>query len=299
MTTTTQPLISYAALERAFSAPRLRAYSDPSDRDEADRVARYVWNLALANAIQPALHSLEVAFRNEMVRAANKITASRTFRTAGIPSWLDAVPSMLMDHERQKVLDAKERLGTDPRKWTEGHLIATLDFGFWVALCRDSYADTRAEGPRLWPRALEHAFQRRPPSVTTRAEVYHRFDRIRKFRNRVAHHEPIWDRDYLGAHEYVLESLAWMSPKLAGALCVMSPGPEVFNAGPGAYRPHAETLLGSGPGIGALPWTTFSSLSASRRRFAIRIMDALLAEPDADPWNVVSAWIGLTSAPEA
>lgn len=284
-------MISYAALERVFSAPRLQAYGDPADRDEADRVARYIWNLALANAIQPALHSLEVAFRNEIVRAANKITATRKFQIADIPSWLDAIPSMLMDHERQKVLDAKERLGTDPRKRTEGHLVATLDFGFWVALCRDSYADTRAEGPRLWPRALDHAFQKRPPSVTTRAEVYHRFDRIRRFRNRVAHHEPIWDRDYLGAHEYVLESLAWISPKLADALRVMSPGPEVFNAGAGAYRPHAETLLGLGPGLDALPWTRFRALALDRQELVARLLDVLLARPDADPRDVAHAWL--------
>jgi len=297
MASTTQPLVSYAALERVFSAPRLQAYGAPSDRDEGDRVARYIWNLALANAMQPALHSLEVAFRNELVRAANRITATRKFKTAQIQSWLDASPSMLMDHERQKVLDAKERLGNDPRTWTEGHLVAKLDFGFWVALCRDSYADTRGGGPRLWPRALDHAFQKRPPSVTTRAEVYHRFDRIRKFRNRVAHHEPIWDRDYLGQHEYVLESLAWMSPKLADALRMMSPGPEVFKAGAGAYRPHAETLLGSGAGLSALPWTRFNALASDRQEFVARLFDALLARPNDDPRDVAHAWIGSISEP--
>lgn len=243
-----QPLVSYAALERVFSPERLAAYADPANPDPLETIARYIWELALANAIHPVLHTLEVAFRNELARAASKLTASRTFRTAGIPSWLDATPTMLMEREREKVLAAKERMGSDPRRWTEARLIAKLDFGFWVALCRDSYADTRAAGPRLWPRALGLAFQKRPRTVTTRAAVLHRFDRIRKLRNRVAHHQPVWNQDYLAQHEYILESLGWISPKVSHAVRQMSPAPAVFCAGPSAYRPHAEQLLGSRAG---------------------------------------------------
>jgi hypothetical protein len=243
---TAQPLISYAALERVFSAERLAAYADGADPDERDTVARYVWERALVNAINPVLHTLEVAFRNELARVAARLTATRTFRTAGVPSWLDAVPSMLMERERQKVLSARDRMGNDLRRWTEARLIAKLDFGFWVALCRDSYADTRADGPRLWPRALDLAFRKRPRSVTTRAEVFHRFDRIRQFRNRVAHHQSVWNHEYLAQHEYIIESLGWISPRAADALRRTSVAPAVFHCGPGVYRPYAERLLGPG-----------------------------------------------------
>lgn len=244
MADTKQPLISYAALERAISGERLRAYGDSARPDSRAAVTRYVWNLALVNAMMPILHTLEIAFRNELARAGGKITGKRPFQTADVPSWLDAQPTMLMESEHRKVLNAKERLGTDPSKRTEGRLIAKLDFGFWVALCRDSYTDTRSSGPRLWPRALDHAFQKRPNSVTTRSEVFHRFDRIRKFRNRVAHHEPIWDHEYLANHEYILESLGWISPKLADALRQMSPASAVFNEGPAAYEAYTARLLG-------------------------------------------------------
>ncbi len=243
-----QPLISYAALERVFSPERLASYVDPANPDARETVARYLWELALVNAIMPLLHTLEVAFRNELARAATRLTAGRDFRTAGIHSWLDAVPTMLMDREREKVLAAKGRMGNDPRRWTEARLIAKLDFGFWVALCRDVYADTRASGPRLWPRALDIAFRKRPRTVNTRAELYHRFDRIRVFRNRVAHHQSVWNQAYLAQHEYILESLGWMTPKLADAARRLSPAPAVFHAGPDVYRPLAKQLLGSRPG---------------------------------------------------
>lgn len=286
----TQPLISLRALERALSAQRLLAYRLPADRDETDGLARYLWNLALAAALQPALHALEVTFRNEISRAAGKLTSSRGYAWAHIPSWLDAVPTMLLEHEAQKVERAKELLGQDARSQTEGHLIAKLDFGFWVSLCRAPYGDARADGPRLWPRALDLAFRKRPAHVSTRSEIHHRFDAIRKYRNRVAHHEPIWDRDYPGRHEYILESLAWMSPKLADAVRAMSSAPATFNAGPDAYRPHAESLLGTGPGLAALRQRALRSLDPEREAIVASLVHALAAHPEMDAQTVVASW---------
>jgi hypothetical protein len=248
----TQPLISIAALERSLSRERLQAYRLSTDRDETDGLARYIWNAALGSALAPALQTLEVAFRNEINRAAAKLTAGRVHAHAAIPSWLDARPTMLLPHECDKVERAKQQLGSSRRSQTEGHLVAKLDFGFWVALCREPYADSRANGPRLWPRALNLSFRHRPATVTTRGEIHRQFDRIRRFRNRVAHHEPIWDRDYPGEHEHILESLRWMSPKLADTVRQVSPAARIFADGPEAYRPYAEAILGTGPGI-ALP----------------------------------------------
>jgi hypothetical protein len=254
-----------AALERAMSRERLKAYRLPGDADEADGVARYAWNLALAAALLPSMHTLEIAFRNELNRAAVKLTEKRGFRYHRVASWLDARPTMLLPHEAEKVERAKTNLGNDPRSQTEGHLIAKLDFGFWVALCRDPYADSRAAGPRLWPRALDLAFRHRPASVTTRSQIFHPFDRIRKFRNRVAHHEPIWDRAYVAEHEHVLESLAWISPKLAEAMRHTSPAPATFRAGPEAYRSYAESILGTTPGEVIIPAFKLRVVAAAHR----------------------------------
>lgn len=211
-------------------------------------MAYYLWNIGLAIALQYSLNVLEIGLRNEIHRAAVKIIKKdgREFEFDRIPSWLDAVPSMLLDTEQEKVDRAKRDLGSHPDTQTEGHLISKLDFGFWVALCRHSYADVRGEGPRLWPRALDMTFRSRPSDVTTKSQVYHRFNRIRSFRNRVAHHEPIWDRDYLDEHDHILESVRWMSPRMAEVLTRLSPAPGVFKAGHEAFVPWAEAILGAG-----------------------------------------------------
>jgi hypothetical protein len=41
-------LLSLAAVHKALSQQRLEAYAIPADQDEIDRVARYLWNMALA-----------------------------------------------------------------------------------------------------------------------------------------------------------------------------------------------------------------------------------------------------------
>jgi hypothetical protein len=285
-----QPLISLAALERALSPERLAGYRLAGDRNETDGLARYLWNMALANAIQPALQTLEISFRNEIARAAAKITANRNYAVDHIPSWLDARPTMLLPNEQEKVERAKTALGMDPRSQTEGHLIAKLDFGFWVALCRDSYTDLRGEGPRLWDRALSLVCRKRPADITTRAQIFHRFNRIRVFRNRVAHHEPIWDRQYLREHEYILESLGWMHPKLADAVRTMSPAEPVFRAGFSAYLPYAETLLGTGLGVGEMLSTKLNNLDHTQRILVADLVKALTSDGDADPSHVVRRW---------
>ena len=52
-------MLSIGSLRNALSTDRLRAYAVPEDSDEVDSVARYLWNLALCSALQPALHTLE------------------------------------------------------------------------------------------------------------------------------------------------------------------------------------------------------------------------------------------------
>lgn len=290
MSGTNQPLISLAALERALSPERIAAYRLAGDRDDTDGIARYLWNMALGNAIQPALQTLEISFRNEIARAAAKITSKRTYTVGRFPSWLDAHPTMLLPNERVKVERAKTELGTDPESHTEGHLIAKLDFGFWVALCRESYSDVHGQGPRLWDRALDLVCRKRPANVTTRAEIFRQFNRIRVFRNRVAHHEPVWDRDYLDEHQHILESLGWMLPKLADAVRATSPAERVFRDGFLAYRPHAETLLGTGPGIDEMLSAKLDRLDPARRVLVDELVRALAADAAADPRDVVEAW---------
>lgn len=81
-----------------------------------------------------------------------------------------------------------------------------------------------------------------------------------------------------------------MHPKLADAARALSPAEATFRSGPAAFRPHAETLLGTGPGIAALLSTRLDGLGTERRALVIGLVEALASQPASDPSDVVAAW---------
>lgn len=237
-----QPL-SLAALRRALSEERFRAYSTPQDRDELDSVSRYVWNVALACAAMPSLHALEVTLRNNLFNASRKIVDESRLRFVQVPCWLDADPTLLYDAEAEAVRNAKHVVRRTKKPMTPGRLISNLPFGFWVSLCRSPYEQGRPHGPGLWPKALAQAFPFLPKNHRTRHAVWTRLDEIREFRNRVFHHESIWNRDLPRSHRRLLEVLSWMNQGVANALHKVSNVEKTFREGPPRYRDLAESLV--------------------------------------------------------
>jgi len=108
--------------------------------------------------------------------------------------------------------DAKERLRKLGQTQDTPHIVAELSFGVWTTMLSPRY-----EQP-LWNRALRRAFpefariKKRKP---TRNEIAQRFDYIRVFRNRIAHHEPIFTRALANDYKSLLEAASWMHADLA------------------------------------------------------------------------------------
>ena len=80
--------LPYQSLFLSLSHARVAAYSAATDSDSTDAIARYLWNMALAAALQPLLHMAEVAFRNALFDVGQQTTSGRnlTFRT--VACWL-------------------------------------------------------------------------------------------------------------------------------------------------------------------------------------------------------------------
>ena len=98
---------------------------------------------------------------------------------------------------------------------TEGRLVSVLGFGFWVSLCKRSYEQGRGGGPRLWPELATRGFPHLPRAQGTRSQIFHALDPLRDLRNRVSHHEAVWDRKLDRYHREILEVIAWINPDLA------------------------------------------------------------------------------------
>ncbi|MFO0437906.1 MAG: hypothetical protein ACK5YD_05205, partial [Phenylobacterium sp.] len=61
--------------------------------------------------------------------------------------------------------------------------------------------------------------------------VHRRLNALRRLRNRIAHHEPIFHRDLETDHAEVIEAIRWMSADTADWAMLTSRFPEVFRAG--------------------------------------------------------------------
>ena len=106
-----------------------------------------------------------------------------------------------------------ERARHAPR--TPSRVVATLAFGFWVALLSTGGRIERA-GPKadyvktLWRPALRGAFPHRAP--LTRRQAHEPLDALRALRNRIAHHEPGFARPLREDHDRIIEVAGWISP---------------------------------------------------------------------------------------
>ena len=88
-------------------------------------------------------------------------------------------------------------------------VITELSFGFWRHLCGTPYLTT------LWVPALAAAFPHHPAPANPnriRADMDDRMQRLHYLRNRIAHHEPIHQRNLEREHAEMLEIIRWICP---------------------------------------------------------------------------------------
>lgn len=82
---------------------------------------------------------------------------------------------------------------------SDGDVVAQLTLGFWKKLFSGEYQED------LWKRSLKKIF---PDRAISRSEVAANFEFIYQARNRIAHHEPIYDqrlRSVMTSIEFVLD----------------------------------------------------------------------------------------------
>lgn len=85
---------------------------------------------------------------------------------------------------------------------TPDDIVAELKFAFWVGLLGPGYDAT------IWRKTLHRGFAN--GGGKKRQTVHSRFNAIRRLRNRIAHHEPIFTRDVAQDHADALEAIGWM-----------------------------------------------------------------------------------------
>jgi hypothetical protein len=163
----------------------------------------YEWNQDISAAFYVALQTVEVAFRNACARELANRFGSAWYNDSTLQR-LDLSIHKTITLTISDISPSIKKLG---RGISPSDIIAALPFGFWTRLLSKRF------DRELWVPALKNAFPRYKQVVghnPSRPIVAQRFDYIRGFRNRVAHHEPIFKRALHTDYNSLLEVASWM-----------------------------------------------------------------------------------------
>ncbi len=222
-------------LRRAVSDQRLEPYRRQALDDDLEVYGIYAWNIALCESLYPALNSLEIALRNSIHNAA---TAE-----FGDENWFDSLSLSKTKRALQSARYDLENLGKTGDGVTAGKLVAQLTFGFWVGLFDSHYEQ------QLWSKLLRPVFPNIPRKLRTRRVLSDRLHRVRRMRNRVFHHEPIWYWQDLGQHHQdIIETIDWINVAMVWFVGTLDRFQEVHSRRPQPYKDQITSAFQVPPG---------------------------------------------------
>lgn len=189
-----------------------------------NHLERYVRNIHLCQAFYPSLHLLEVALRSTLHRELTREYGATWFQSR----WLHHKSKRLVD----KVIDDLQK--NQPPGWVPdpNQVIAKLTLGFWVAMLNTDH------DRRIFKRVGAQVFSHRSSSYRlSRSDIQGRLQRILVLRNRISHHEAIFDnRNLKSIYDdlvFVLEMIAPAYAQLVRYECSVE---SVLNKRPSRLR---------------------------------------------------------------
>ncbi|SER71229.1 Abi-like protein [Corynebacterium cystitidis DSM 20524] len=159
----------------------------------------YSWNAQMAGAALEQLAHLEVLLRHAV---DSQLSAYVDETAKGIP-WFLLPPYYTAQAESIETVRARLR---KLKRETRDQIVAGLSFGFWSGWFGSKYDE-------LWRQTLHRAF---PYGSGNRKEVSALVERIRKFRNRVAHHDSLLQVDIGFEMEAVFRLASFINKDAAG-----------------------------------------------------------------------------------
>lgn len=185
-----------AVLEAMISPDRLGTYRKAVGHDLDRALALYAWNMKLSASFMPLLGSAEICLRN--------LAMSRMTTVFG-PQWWqsNAFLDILGTKGKGIVKRAEKKITTSGNPVDSGRMTAELTFGFWQNMLLPKYQTA------VWS-PLHDNFPDLPAHVDQTA-LFNKCGIVRDLRNRISHHEPIFQRNISQDYAECLELISWLS----------------------------------------------------------------------------------------
>lgn len=208
--------MNYKKFEKAISSSRLSRYLTACNGNKRKAIIFYRLNIRLSQSFFGLIGVFEITLRNAIDEHYKNTLSDIEWlwhSTSANGIFSDRVFARGRFATRKKIQDARRSL---IKPYTHDRLVAALSFGFWVKLFdRIQY--------RVAGKTLHLVFQNRPTGTSQKA-IYKTLCKLRDFRNRIAHHEPICfniihekDLTYAKEHyELLIEMTQWLGydPKM-------------------------------------------------------------------------------------
>jgi hypothetical protein len=199
----TQPLSSEQSIKDALSSPRIGTYEAATTGTPQlqSALALYAWNAQVSASMLAPLHFCEVVIRNAV---ADAIAAAHGPQWPWDAGFLRSLPDTSAGYKPRKDL-----LSARAGKTTTGKVIPELKFMFWQTIFTSRF------DARLWRIHLRTVLPHADTSKTVdqvRALIYAELEQLRKLRNRIAHHEPIFKRNLADDLQKVHDLIAFRCP---------------------------------------------------------------------------------------
>jgi hypothetical protein len=191
------------AIERIISTDRLEPYLRHHSGNFEKAILHYKANIEISESFYSLLSILEIGLRNNI---DNQLR--RRFNDI---SWFDS-PDFIKIVSRfqiDRVSEARNSILREKKSISSGRIISELSFGFWTSLLDSKFERT------LW-KNIRLAFPNCPKNLRQRKTMSSKFNGVRKFRNRIFHHESVtWNIEALRTYKNeIVEGIDWLDKGL-------------------------------------------------------------------------------------
>lgn len=169
--------------------------------------------MALGEGLYPSLQAFEITLRNALHDAISDQYGARWFndpkvlRTDNGRKMIRSAEEKIVRARRQSIAVVREATDFPDR------IVAANDLGFWTHLFNDPFEQGPGKPKPLWPAMATKVFPNAPRTFREHRRLGQRLDSIRRFRNRVFHHEPISRNPAMlnNHHSEIAETLRWLN----------------------------------------------------------------------------------------
>lgn len=220
--------MKYTKFKKHFSAGRISKYALATNNNKSKTVMLYKTNMAVSQAFVPLICVLEVALRNNINLVLTNYFNDSDWIINQKAGFMND-PSLQHQNKRtgdvvdnryhlKQVNKAENKAIRESRTICSDFIISEQTFGFWSSFYSTHiYKLLRGNHIHVFPYI---------PSGYGRKAIEGNLSKIRNFRNRISHHEPICfdsanQKDFSEArsiHALIVETLNWIDPDITSFL---------------------------------------------------------------------------------